>query len=63
MTHVGDTNSFRFELSAAALDGIVGGADTAGSTTGASTDAGKITFNPFSITRKIDRASPIFFQM
>jgi type VI secretion system secreted protein Hcp len=25
--------------------------------------AGKITFNPFSITRKIDRASPIFFQM
>lgn len=25
--------------------------------------AGKITFNPFSITRKIDSASPIFFQM
>jgi type VI secretion system secreted protein Hcp len=25
--------------------------------------AGKITFNPFSITRKVDRASPIFFQM
>ncbi len=25
--------------------------------------AGKITFNPFSITRKIDRASPTFFQM
>ena len=24
--------------------------------------AGKITFNPFSITRKIDRASPDFFQ-
>jgi type VI secretion system secreted protein Hcp len=25
--------------------------------------AGKVTFNPFSITRKIDCASPIFFQM
>jgi type VI protein secretion system component Hcp len=25
--------------------------------------AGKITFNPFSITRKIDKASPIMFQM
>jgi type VI secretion system secreted protein Hcp len=25
--------------------------------------AGKVTFNPFSITRKIDKASPIFFQM
>jgi len=25
--------------------------------------AGKITFNPFSITRKIDRASPTFFEM
>ena len=25
--------------------------------------AGKITFNPFSITRKIDCASPIFYQM
>lgn len=24
--------------------------------------AGKITFNPFSITRKIDRSSPVFFQ-
>jgi type VI secretion system secreted protein Hcp len=25
--------------------------------------AGKVTFNPFSITRKIDKASPIFFEM
>jgi len=25
--------------------------------------AGKVTFNPFSITRKIDKASPTFFQM
>ena len=25
--------------------------------------AGKVTFNPFSITRKIDRSSPDFFQM
>jgi hypothetical protein len=23
--------------------------------------AGKVTFNPFSITRKIDRSSPVFF--
>ena len=27
------------------------------------TGAGKITFNPFSITRKIDKASSIFFEM
>ena len=25
--------------------------------------AGKVTFNPFSITRKIDKTSPLFFQM
>ncbi len=25
--------------------------------------AGKVTFNPFSITRKIDKSSPVFFQM
>jgi hypothetical protein len=25
--------------------------------------AGKVTFNPFSITRKVDRASPVFFAM
>lgn len=25
--------------------------------------AGKVSFNPFSITRKVDRASPILFQM
>jgi type VI secretion system secreted protein Hcp len=25
--------------------------------------AGKVTFNPFSITRKIDKASPLLFQM
>ncbi|HLY58231.1 MAG TPA: type VI secretion system tube protein Hcp [Stellaceae bacterium] len=27
------------------------------------TGAGKVTFNPFSITRKIDLSSPFFFQM
>jgi type VI secretion system secreted protein Hcp len=32
-----------------------------GSASGAG--AGKVTFNPFSITRKIDRASPLLFQM
>jgi type VI protein secretion system component Hcp len=26
-----------------------------------STGAGKVTFNPFSITHKVDRASPVFF--
>lgn len=25
--------------------------------------AGRVTFNPFSITRKIDKASPVFYQM
>jgi bacteriocin-like protein len=25
--------------------------------------AGKVTFNPFSITRKVDRASPVFFAL
>jgi len=25
--------------------------------------AGKVTFNPFSITRKVDRSSPMFFKM
>ncbi len=25
--------------------------------------AGKVSFNPFSITRKIDKASPVFFEM
>jgi len=31
--------------------------------TGAGAGAGKVTFNPFSITRKVDRASPVFFAM
>jgi len=30
---------------------------------GSGSGAGKITFNPFSITRKIDCSSPVFFQM
>jgi type VI secretion system secreted protein Hcp len=30
---------------------------------GSGAGAGKITFNPFSITRKIDKCSPIFYQM
>ena len=34
---------------------------TGGGSSGAG--AGKVSFNPFSITRKIDKASPIFFQM
>jgi type VI protein secretion system component Hcp len=29
---------------------------------GGAAGAGKVSFNPFSITRKIDKASPIFFQ-
>lgn len=34
---------------------------TPGSATGGA-GSGKVTFNPFSITRKVDRASPLFFQ-
>jgi type VI secretion system secreted protein Hcp len=30
---------------------------------GSGAGAGKVTFNPFSITRKIDKASPLLFQM
>jgi hypothetical protein len=40
------------ELSEADLEMVTGGSQSSGS------GAGKITFNPFSITRKIDRASP-----
>jgi type VI protein secretion system component Hcp len=43
------------ELSEADLEMVTGGSQSSGS------GAGKITFNPFSITRKIDRASPTFF--
>jgi bacteriocin-like protein len=38
------------EISDQELDTIVGGAD-----------AGKVTFNPFSITRHVDKASPVLF--
>jgi hypothetical protein len=38
------------------LDAVSGGSQSSGA------GAGKVSFNPFSITRKIDRASPIFFQ-
>jgi type VI protein secretion system component Hcp len=37
------------ELSEAELSTAAGGA------------AGKVTFNPFSITRHVDKASPVFF--
>ena len=42
-------------LSEADLEMVTGGSQSSGS------GAGKITFNPFSITRKIDRASPTLF--
>ena len=41
------------ELSEAELSTVVGG-DKANS-------AGKVTFNPFSITRHVDKASPVLF--
>ena len=28
---------------------------------GGTANAGKVTFNPFSITRHVDKASPVFF--
>jgi hypothetical protein len=43
------------ELSDADLGMVTGGSQSSGS------GAGKITFNPFSIARKIDRASPTLF--
>jgi type VI protein secretion system component Hcp len=42
------------ELREVELSKVTGGSSGAG--------AGKVTFNPFSITRKIDAASPSFFQ-
>jgi bacteriocin-like protein len=44
------------ELTEAELSKVIGGSQSSGA------GAGKISFNPFSITRKIDAASPIFFQ-
>ena len=54
------TNDFAYrpaakELSFAELDNVTGGSQSTGA------GAGKVTFNPFSITRKIDKASPSFF--
>jgi hypothetical protein len=45
-----------FEMSDKQLDMVWGGSQSSGA------GAGKGTFNPFPITRKIDKASPIFFQ-
>jgi type VI protein secretion system component Hcp len=44
------------ELTEVELSKVTGGSQSAGAGTG------KATFNPFSITRKIDAASPSFFQ-
>jgi type VI protein secretion system component Hcp len=43
------------ELSEAELEKATGGSQSSGSS------AGKVTFNPFSITRKIDKSSPKLF--
>jgi type VI protein secretion system component Hcp len=51
-----DRSSDGFEVSDKQLDSVWGGSQSSGA------GAGKATFNPFSITRKIDKASPIFFQ-
>ncbi len=45
------------ELHNEELDQVSGG-NTGSQSTGAG--AGKVTFNPFSITRKIDKSSPLF---
>jgi type VI protein secretion system component Hcp len=44
------------ELTEVELSKVTGGSPSSGA------GAGKTEFNPFSITRKIDVASPIFFQ-
>jgi hypothetical protein len=49
------TNPATKELSEADLELVTGGSQSSGS------GAGKVTFNPFSITRKVDKASPILF--
>jgi hypothetical protein len=45
------------ELSEAELEKATGGGGTCSGGCG----TGKVSFNPFSITRKIDSSSPIFF--
>ena len=49
------TNPATKQLSEAELEQATGGSQSSGS------GAGKVTFNPFSITRKTDKSSPIFF--
>jgi type VI protein secretion system component Hcp len=49
------TNPATKELSEAGLEKATGGSQSSGSS------AGKVTFNPFSITRKIDKSSPTLF--
>lgn len=43
------------ELSEVELEKATGGSQSTGA------GAGKVTFNPFSITRKIDKSSPVLF--
>lgn len=50
-----EANPTTKELSEAELARATGGSHSSG------IGAGKVSFNPFSITRKIDRSSPIFF--
>jgi type VI protein secretion system component Hcp len=49
------TNPATTELSDAELEKATGGSQSSGS------GAGKVTFNPFSITRKVDKSSPTLF--
>jgi len=44
----------RGEISDQEMDKVSGGSQSTGA------GAGKVTFNPFSITRKVDKSSPIF---
>jgi type VI protein secretion system component Hcp len=43
------------ELTELELGNITGGSQSTGA------GAGKVTFNPFSITKRVDKASPVFF--
>jgi hypothetical protein len=49
------------ELTEVELSKVTGGSLNLGSQSSGA-GAGKVTFNPFSITRKIDAVSPSFFQ-
>ena len=43
------------------INGLASNPDEGGQVTQSNARSGKVTFKPFSITRKVDRSSPVFF--